>query len=503
MNSTSDTSPRLTLDQARSVASPRLSPRATPLLSTLIYVAVVTLWVLLFARAFAFDNIFAWSAGIVYVCYDTFLLAFVAWQVRGIGKAAENDPPQALPVSPSDPERVSPPSLGVIIAARNEAAVLPATIAALLAQSDPPDQILIADDGSNDATPHVLAQYGLVAPLLGEVVRSTSPHLPLNWLRLPHAGKAHALNSAIAVLQTDIILTVDADTLLAPEAIGAMRQAFVTHPNLVAATGLLTPVCTRSAVGRFFQWFQTYEYIRNYVSRFAWMQAESLLLISGAFAGFRRDALIKVGGFDPECLVEDYELIHRLHRHSVDHGLDWQVKVLGQAQAQTDAPSTFPTFLRQRRRWFAGFLQTQYWNRDMTGNGRYGRLGTLMLPIKAIDTMQPIYGLVAFGLLVCFLFGGSYNLALPTLAIVGTKIGIDLSFHIWSLHLYKRWSGDRTRLHIGYALVAALIEPFSFQPLRHTGAFLGWIWFLGRRKTWGRQSRSGLLSSIQADNPST
>jgi cellulose synthase/poly-beta-1,6-N-acetylglucosamine synthase-like glycosyltransferase len=108
--------------------------------------------------------------------------------------------------------------------------------------------------------------------------------------------------------------------------------------------------------------------MRNFIARFAWMRADSLLLISGAFASFKRDALVDVGGFDPQCLVEDYELIHRLRRYSVDHGLGWDVRVVGDARARTDAPDNLGSFLRQRRRWFAGFLQTQYWNRDMTGN---------------------------------------------------------------------------------------------------------------------------------------
>ena len=155
------------------------------------------------------------------------------------------------------------------------------------------------------------------------------------------------------------------------------------------------PVCSKTVSGRFFQWFQTYEYIRNFIARFAWMRADSLLLISGAFASFRRDALLAVGGFDPQCLVEDYELIHRLRRHGVDKGYDWDVRVVGNAHAITDAPSSLGGFMRQRRRWFAGFLQTQYWNRDMTGNRRYGTLGLLMLPVKAFDTVQPIYGLTA------------------------------------------------------------------------------------------------------------
>jgi len=225
------------------------------------------------------------------------------------------------------------------------------------------------------------------------------------------------------------------------------------------------------------------------------MRAHSLLLISGAFACFRRDAVLAVGGFDPECLVEDYELIHRLRRYSFDRDLGWDVRVIGTAKARTDAPSTLGSFLRQRRRWFAGFLQTQYWYRSMIGNRRYGTLGTLMLPVKAFDTVQPLYGLAAFGLLLAFLFGGRFTIVLPVLAIILAKIAIDLAFQSWSLHLYRRWSGDRTSSSFGMALLASIVEPFSFQLMRHGGATLGWLYFLLRRNEWGAQHREGLNSA--------
>jgi cellulose synthase/poly-beta-1,6-N-acetylglucosamine synthase-like glycosyltransferase len=289
-------------------------------------------------------------------------------------------------------------------------------------------------------------------------------------------------------------MTVDADTLLEAEACAAMSHAFAVLPNLVVAAGLLSPVCSRTASGRFFQWFQTYEYIRNFISRYAWMRAHSLLLISGAFACFRRDAVLTVGGFDPECLVEDYELIHRLRRYALDRGLDWDVRVIGGAKARTDAPSTLPSFLRQRRRWFAGFLQTQYWYRSMIGNRRYGLLGTLMLPVKAFDTVQPLYGLTAFFLLLAFLFGGHFAIVLPVLIIILGKIAIDLAFQSWSVHLYRRWSGDSTTSSFGMALLASILEPFSFQLMRHGGAALGWLYFLLKRSEWGAQHREGLNS---------
>ena len=67
-----------------------------------------------------------------------------------------------------------------------------------------------------------------------------------------------------------------------------------------------------TALGRTMQWFQTYEYIHNFLGRYAWMRVDCLQLISGAFAGFRRDAVTAVGGFDDVCLVEDYELVARM-----------------------------------------------------------------------------------------------------------------------------------------------------------------------------------------------
>jgi cellulose synthase/poly-beta-1,6-N-acetylglucosamine synthase-like glycosyltransferase len=320
----------------------------------------------------------------------------------------------------------------------------------------------------------------------------------LAWLRLPHGGKATALNAALVLLDTDVVVTVDADTLLEPGAVAAMRAGFAAEAGLVAATGVLSPVCGRSLTGRLFQWFQTYEYVRNFLSRFAWMRADGLLLISGAFAGFRREAVLAVGGFDADCLVEDYELIHRLRRHGVRHGLGWHTAVLGTARARTDAPGAVGAFLRQRRRWFGGFLQTQFWYRDMVGNRAYGRLGTWMLPVKAADTLQPIFGLTAFALLVDYAVTGRLRVLVPVGGIIIAKIAIDLCFHLWSVHLYRRWTGDRTGASFGYALLAAVIEPFSFQLLRHLGAALGWVMFLGGQRGWGRQVRlGGLLAAAE------
>ena len=467
------------LARKRAAISPRYCPPPTPLRSRLIHGAALALWIMLFARAFGGGGLFAWSAGLAYIAYDSVLLVFVFWQTLALLRPA---PARAL--------GTLPPAT-IVVAAHNEAASLPATLAALLAQSSPADTILIADDGSTDATANLLVQhYGLVAPLLGELSAPGSRHPALRWLRLPHGGKAQALNLACALSETELVLTVDADTLLDPGALEAMRYAFAADPALVAATGVLTPTCSPTWSGQVLQWFQTYEYVRNFLSRYAWMQSDGLLLISGAFGCYRRAPLLVVGGFDPDCLVEDYELTHRLRDYAGRRGSVWRTGVVGGAHARTDAPATVRAFLRQRRRWFGGFLQTQVWYRHMVGNAAYGRLGTMMLPVKAIDTLQPLYGLTGAVLLIVYLLGGNLAIVAPVAGVIGAKIVLDLGFYVWSLHLYRRWLGHSSGLSLLPAILAALIEPFTFQLLRHAGAALGWVSFLTGERSWSARERS-------------
>ena len=238
------------LESSLKAASPRHSPPPTPLRSYLIHGGVLLLWLGLFGMAFRFTGLLAWSTGLVYVAYDTALLVFVFWQTLSLAR----DRVEVGASRTGSAAALQPwVSVGVIVAAHDEATVLPVTLAALLGQHQPPDEIVIADDGSTDATADVLLRlYGLTAPLLGVMSAPSPTHPTLRWLRLPHGGKARALNAAILQMTTDTVLTVDGDTLLEPQAIGVVRDAFTAEAALVAATGVLAPVCkaTRSRVER-------------------------------------------------------------------------------------------------------------------------------------------------------------------------------------------------------------------------------------------------------------
>lgn len=412
--------------------------------------------------ALLLDGPLVWTVGFLYIAYDTWLLLFVAARTGDCRRPA-------LAAAAT-----SRPSVAALIAARNEATVLPKCLAALAAQTSPLDEVLVVDDGSTDATQDVLRGIAGIRILAKE-----------------HTGKAESLNRALKTLRSDVVVTIDADTLLEPGAIAAMRAAFAAEPSLAAACGVLSPKCRPSALGRVFESFQEFEYIRAFLARQAWMREGTLLLVSGAFAAYRRDVLVALGGYDPRSYVEDYDLIHRLHRHSYDIGSPMQVRLVPAARATTDAPGTLRALLKQRMRWFGGFLQTQFKFRDMVGNPRYGRLGTLMLPVKAVDTLQPIYGLVAFATLLSLLASGR-GIRGPILWVIAAKLALDLGFHFWFVVLYHRWQGLPFKWSkLGRSALVTLAEPVTFQLARHTGALLGWLSFLSGANEWTPQRDGG------------
>jgi cellulose synthase/poly-beta-1,6-N-acetylglucosamine synthase-like glycosyltransferase len=418
------------------------------------------------AAAFVLPAPWSWSVGLVYIGYDTWLLGYMVFSSY-----------RALRVPLPPAQRTTRPSLAVVVAARNERKDLPQTLDAILAEPDPPDEVLVVDDGSIDGTAEMLAR-----DYAGRV----------RVLAKPNSGKARSLNQALGEVFSDVFVTVDADTIVERGSIGAIREAFAREPDLVAGCGVLRPVCRRAPLGRAFQLYQTFEYLRGFLWRVSWSRADTLVLVSGAFAAFRRERLAEIGGFDPESLVEDYEVMFRLHRKSLEVlGKPLHARVIAGARATTDSPGKLRVFLRQRTRWFAGYLQTMFRSGDMVFARRYGRLGTFHLPVKTADMLLPVYGLCAIVVLLVQIALGLRPTGLILYAII-FKLAYDLGCHFVSVILNARWLGQRVTFRFAVrALFATLTEPIGFQFLRQLGAVLGWFAYLRGRIEWHPQRALG------------
>jgi len=446
-------------------------------------------FLLLFALtgAIEFDNIFAWSVGLLYVVYDTWLLSYVAWKTRVLGKTTTKNDTQLITSNQDSKKRKPSLSLGVLVAVYNESNEIIPTLKHLLAQDHTAKKIIIVNDGSVDDTVHKINKlytfYSENKEHRQTLFQSKlQPHLYL--FNKKNSGKADSLNQAIKYIDCDIVVTVDADTLLAPNALKEIKRSFENNNNLVASCGILTPRTSGNKFSRIIGALQYFEYLRAFLSRAAWSQSNALLLVSGAFSAYKKQALTKVGGYDTNSLVEDYELIHRMHKYACEHALNWQINVIEKALATTDAPADVFTFIQQRKRWFAGFLITQFKYRHMIGMTKYKNVGRFMLPIKTVDTLQPIFGLFALYLLIDFTIT-DVDIASHVLIIILVKLVIDLCFHLWSLSKYHDWLGESvTHSRWWQALFCCLLDPFFFQPLRHISALIGWTMIFRKNARW-------------------
>ena len=454
----------------------------------LLFGAVLGLLIFTLYASIAFKGVAAWMVGLVYISYDSILLGFMV--VSSQIAVLREDRKRAAPPARRNPE-TKRPTLTVLICARNERLVLPECLRALAAQSEPADEIIILDDGSTDGmVPWLTAEFELTFEPADSGALGRSPRFPgLRVWSKPNTGKADSLNLGWKMAQGEIVVTLDADTCVEPAALAAIRDGFAGDPSLGIAGGVLVPVCRRTLGAGFFQFFQTFEYARGFLWRLTWMQYDMLLLISGAFAAYRRTVLEAAGGFDTTSWVEDYELTHRVYRDAFHSGVPIAVKTLSGARGTTDAPAALDTFLNQRRRWFAGFIATHFKYHDMVGNGRYGPIGRYMLCLKTLDLLLPIYALAAAVVLIAIL-SIRHSVSIFIVKLIVAKLIFDLILHAYSIVLYQRWLGlPRSRKLWLQSLGATLSEPFVFQILRQLGAIFGWLAFLRRRIDWMPQRR--------------
>lgn len=222
-------------------------------------------------------------------------------------------------------------SLTVIIPARNEEETLAATLAALLRQTEPADEVIVVDDCSADRTGEMAAGYGVTV------------------LRPPDAqgSKARAQNYALPHCTTDLVLPVDADTVLDANYIELIKQPF-EDPRVVVAAGCVQTRFDRTATER----GRSIEYLYG----FHWHRpiqnvANSPMVCSGCCSAFHRETLVTFGGFPERTIVEDMDYT-------------WSQQILGrravyvgEAVARAADPETVRYFRRQVWRWMAGFFQ--------------------------------------------------------------------------------------------------------------------------------------------------
>jgi cellulose synthase/poly-beta-1,6-N-acetylglucosamine synthase-like glycosyltransferase len=295
-----------------------------------------------------------------------------------------------------------------------------------LAASDYPDlEVVVVDDGSKDRTAEIVA--GLE---LGN----------LRLIRQDNGGKAAALNTGVAMTDSDVVVMVDGDTLFEPDTIRNL-VAPLGDPEVAAVSGN-TKVGNRGGLlGR----WQHIEYVIGFnLDRRMYDVLQCTPTVPGAVGAFRRDVLLEVGGVPGDTLAEDTDLTLAIGRTGK------RVVYAEDARAWTEAPATLTTLWHQRYRWSFGTMQAVWKHRGavVSRNPADRRIGhralpymlmfQIVLPIVApVIDLFALYGIVFTDPLRTVVLWGAFNLLQLLLAAFAFRLDREPMRPLWALPLQQ------------------------------------------------------------------
>jgi peptidoglycan-N-acetylglucosamine deacetylase len=437
-------------------------PQVQPALSASTHAVTPTLWdtVTLYVVKAAFD----WPNLVVNAL---FLFAIVMVVVVGFGNAGlaalryRRRLRTRFPAADEMSLRTS-----VVLAAWNEETVVARTLRSILASDYPILELLVVDDGSTDGTPD-------------EVRKVMAEDSRVRLVRQLNSGKAHALNLGVQQARGDFVVSLDADTIMAPDTITKMMRHFAIEggERLGAVAGVVrVGNRERNLLTR----WQSLEYLTQIgVERSAQDALGAISIIPGACAAWRKVAILQAGGYSNITLAEDCDLALTMH------SLGWKVTQDDEALAYTEAPETVDDLLAQRTRWTFGTLQAIYKHRAMLFRRRYGALGCFVLPNYVLSVAMPVVFM-------------PFVVVMGFLALQQQGWGILIKYFVLFMlaHMAVAAVGVRLMREKYHHLVMVPVYRVVYEPLRayllYTSVFLA---IKGVRMGWKKLVRTGSMDS--------
>ncbi|WP_415896628.1 glycosyltransferase [Neptuniibacter sp. QD72_48] len=241
------------------------------------------------------------------------------------------------------------PSVSVLIPAWNEEVGIMHTLRSALAADYNNYEVIVINDGSTDKTHQLLSEF----------IAQFNPNntIKLRYFALENGGKAKALNHALKHAKGEIVLTIDADSLMHPKAIQNIVKKFSSN-KVAAVAGNVAIGNGHAGLGI----IQQLEYLCGFFMKRADSVFNAVYIIGGAAAAYRRSVLIEAGGFDHSIITEDIEISTRIL------GMGYHCRYAPDAIIYTEGPSDLKSLCNQRLRWKYGRFQTFIKHRQLFFN---------------------------------------------------------------------------------------------------------------------------------------
>ncbi len=407
--------------------------------------------------------------------------------------------------------------ISIIVAARNEELTILETVRSLMRVNYREFEVIVVNDGSTDGTLETLVSaYGLrkVDRVAKRSLETQSIHAVYGsasqgniiLVDKEQGGKPDALNAAINFSRYPLICSIDADSVIEPDALLRVVKPFVTHPGETVAAGGIVRIINGCQIedgvvknvalsNRALPILQAVEYLRGFLAgRMGWDAIQSLLIISGAFGVYRKETVIRAGGYSGKTDSEDLELVVRMRRMLRAEKKSFRMAFVPDPVCWTEVPTKFGDLARQRSRWHRGLIQTLWSERKMLFNPRYGRVGLFVMPYFVLfEMLGPFVETLGYiTILVSYIMGSLDREYLLLFLSVSVFYGVFLSAaavlleEVW-FRRYPNW------LDVLKLLVFSLIENLGYRQALSLFKIKAFWDLLLRRRGWGDIERIRFL----------
>ncbi|MEM5832296.1 MAG: glycosyltransferase [Candidatus Aenigmatarchaeota archaeon] len=259
---------------------------------------------------------------------------------------------------PKPPKKL--PKVSILVPAYNEEKTIASTLKSLLNLDYPKDklEIIAINDGSTDKTLEIMKKFRKYG---------------IKIIDKPNGGKASALNAGLKKAKGEIIVCMDADSIVKRDAL-KKTIGYFNDPKVGAVASSLKVYKPKT----FWQRMQAVEYFYNIFLRKVLALMDSVFVVPGPFGLYRKEALERVGGWDEKNITEDMELTFRLQKAG------YKIETCLNSIVYTKTPETFKRLIRQRVRWYRGFIITSREYKEMFFNPKFGNLGVYTLPLYVV-----------------------------------------------------------------------------------------------------------------------
>lgn len=401
--------------------------------------------------------------------------------------------------------------VSIIVPAHNEELTIIKTIESLLALNYNDYDIIIVNDGSKDETGRVIIDNynlkkeslrnfdGIQTKEVLSIYSAEKNEVKITLINKINGGKADSLNVGINYSTKPIFVAVDADSVLEKNSLRNIVKPFMNNRKTIAVGGNIRisnfielengEVIKVNKYRGLIPCFQIIEYLRSFLlSRVVFNKLNMNLIISGAFGAFKRDEIIKIGGYKRDTIGEDMELVMRLHKSFINKGKDYRIQFAPDAICYTQAPEDLKGIKTQRKRWQIGLIHSMSMHKEMVLTYNWFLAKTYYILFELIT---PIVEFLGIGLLIFSIISNAIDYKLFFMYTFMVMMnGFVMS--VFSLVLDSYFFENKQSLVQNSKLILiSLLECFGYRQVVSVFRLLAFVGYSKNKDKWGEIKRVG------------